>query len=904
MIDRHALRCAALGVWCWIRRGLLVVPLLQGLVEPAFAAASDRQVTLNIVAGTPLVDALLLVTTKADMSLSINSVHFAGMRACELKGTLTVHSALSQLLDPLGINYNIDKILVQVSNPSRAAVKATGSAGQCAYSPAKRHSKHKPPKDKATVTVSDDASMSEVTIVTDTHLGSHSLAGNTVTLWQADLVLAGFQTVGEALRSLSQNFAAQNPGAIFAGRQSTLSQSGASSANLHGMGSSSTLTLLNGQPLATHETSAAVDLDQIPISAVERIDVVTGGASAVYGSDAVAGTVNIILRTDYQGLEVSSTVGQAYNGGGFLQHYSALSDRAWESGNASVDVDCLAQNEIDSTQRSFVPASISGTTLLPETRRCSIVLTGTQDLSDQISTLWAGYYTRRENDTAENLNASSPGVTAQTQSQVSQYATLLTLKSLLGDDWTGFLTLNASADDAWNPEVLYLNGNPFQPEADRIDNRLDSIEFSARGALVRIPSGILQLAAGAVYEQENQQIGGSTASTLTPIYPLTLDLQRRTRSVFAELNVPLLPFSAASDDTEADNILALSIAGRTSWYSDVGVTTNPRVSVRYTPTEGFELGGSWGTAYRAPSMIQLYNPSQVTLKPVPDPAVLGDSSLSLFEFGGNPQLRPEKSQDYTLDLTYIPERLPYLVLNATAFFINDHKRIQYPTTDTGNPLSDLNTSSFVRRNPTLPQIEQALAQAQFVNVVGGSYSPYDATLIINDHYENIARMQATGVDLQVAYSWKVGAGKLQTTVQGSYEDLRLQVTPPNPMLDLSGTVFNPPVWRARSGINWSDGRELAAIFVNYTGPSRNTEVVPVEPIASWMTVDATISYLVSGKGLLANTRFTLSAQNLLNRRPPFASVVQQGVANPTYDSTNSSGVGRFLMLGVVKTLTR
>ena len=86
---------------------------------------------------------------------------------------------------------------------------------------------------------------------------------------------------------------------------------GASSANLRGQGSDSTLVLLNGRRVATHGMKgSAVDLNSIPMAAVERVEVLKDGASAVYGSDAIAGVVNFILRKDFNGFEASGNYGQ------------------------------------------------------------------------------------------------------------------------------------------------------------------------------------------------------------------------------------------------------------------------------------------------------------------------------------------------------------------------------------------------------------------------------------------------------------------------------------------------------------------------------------------------------------------------------------------------------------------
>ncbi|TXG01720.1 TonB-dependent receptor domain-containing protein [Massilia arenae] len=92
---------------------------------------------------------------------------------------------------------------------------------------------------------------------------------------------------------------------------------GASSANLRGQGADSTLVLLNGRRVATHGMKgSAVDLNSIPMAAVERVEVLKDGASAVYGTDAIGGVINFILRKNYKGLEAQAFTDVTEAGGG------------------------------------------------------------------------------------------------------------------------------------------------------------------------------------------------------------------------------------------------------------------------------------------------------------------------------------------------------------------------------------------------------------------------------------------------------------------------------------------------------------------------------------------------------------------------------------------------------------
>ncbi len=92
---------------------------------------------------------------------------------------------------------------------------------------------------------------------------------------------------------------------------------GLSSANLRGLGEGSTLVLLNGRRAANYAaTGATVNLNFIPVAAIERVEILKDGASAIYGADAMAGVVNFILRTDFRGVQLSAYGAATQHGGG------------------------------------------------------------------------------------------------------------------------------------------------------------------------------------------------------------------------------------------------------------------------------------------------------------------------------------------------------------------------------------------------------------------------------------------------------------------------------------------------------------------------------------------------------------------------------------------------------------
>lgn len=133
---------------------------------------------------------------------------------------------------------------------------------------------------------------------------------------------------------------------------------GASSANLRGQGSDSTLVLLNGRRIATHGMKgSAVDLNSIPMAAVERVEILKDGASAIYGTDAIGGVINFILRKNYKGLEAQAFVDVAQESGGEIGRASLTGgwgDLDTDGWNVLATVAHSENKALRGNQRDFV----------------------------------------------------------------------------------------------------------------------------------------------------------------------------------------------------------------------------------------------------------------------------------------------------------------------------------------------------------------------------------------------------------------------------------------------------------------------------------------------------------------------------------------------------------------------
>lgn len=176
------------------------------------------------------------------------------------------------------------------------------------------------------------------------------------TLTREDIVRTGATTTQDLVQSLAVSFGgnvvANNVGAT----------GGASTANLRALGPKYTLVLLNGRRVANFAFgNNPVDLNSIPLAAVERVEVVRDGASSVYGADAVAGVINFILRKDYQGAEVSWSEYKSDHGGGNVSNISFVAgfgDLSRDRFNVVLTAGKEDVQPLKATQRSFADTAV------------------------------------------------------------------------------------------------------------------------------------------------------------------------------------------------------------------------------------------------------------------------------------------------------------------------------------------------------------------------------------------------------------------------------------------------------------------------------------------------------------------------------------------------------------------
>ena len=180
-----------------------------------------------------------------------------------------------------------------------------------------------------------------------------------VTLDQDYISRQGDQTVADVILRLPQNIGSFTP-AVNAGNSTS---PGATAANLRGLGVNSTLVLIDGQrqvpfPFPQNLTQSFVDLNSIPLGAVDRIEVLKDGASATYGSDAIAGVVNIIFKNEYDGADINTYFGTSQRGDATIYRTSLVGGFAKDLSETSrfnvlATFDYFEQDPIQSANRSY-----------------------------------------------------------------------------------------------------------------------------------------------------------------------------------------------------------------------------------------------------------------------------------------------------------------------------------------------------------------------------------------------------------------------------------------------------------------------------------------------------------------------------------------------------------------------
>ena len=139
---------------------------------------------------------------------------------------------------------------------------------------------------------------------------------------------------------------------------------GASSVDLRGFGNGRSLTLLDGRrvpiyPVGNSGTQSFVDLSSIPVSVIDRIEILLGGASAIYGSDAISGVINIITRKNFEGIDLNIRVGDTKDGGYATERVILTAGASNERTNVFFTAEYFHNEELMANQRDYAASDVA-----------------------------------------------------------------------------------------------------------------------------------------------------------------------------------------------------------------------------------------------------------------------------------------------------------------------------------------------------------------------------------------------------------------------------------------------------------------------------------------------------------------------------------------------------------------
>jgi iron complex outermembrane receptor protein len=813
--------------------------------------------------------ALRDIGIQANYNISYDAATVRHLRAPPLTGSFTVTGALARILSGTHLRaVNVNDTTIQIIADSDATVPNTIADAEAT------------------------PGLEEI-IVTGTNISG--VDNKTVPLLSFDRAAidrSGFSNLADFITALPQNVKGGNsPDGVLSGTGIGLNNvENSTAANLRGLGSSSTLTLLNGHRVAPSAFGTGVDLSVIPLEAVERVEVLTDGSSAVYGSDAVGGVINIILRKDFDGQSTTARLDTLARGGGELKQFGQTVGRTWDTGGALAVFQFDDANAIRADQRSFTANLPQPTDIYPTSKRYSGVLSAHQSIMPSLEIFGDALLEHDAGQRNYTLGIGVPQFQLITNRTDSTSANLGVRWQPFGDWHLEVNGLYSQVDtritEFFTPELDgYTNGTPFLRTLETFkegDLKLDGTLWSAGGSS-------LKAAFGGSYRQE-------VFSSLFPYTGADSPASRHVHAVFTEFYAPLITAANAIPGVQK---LELSAAVRDDDYSDFGTKINPRVGIFWSPVQQVGLRAAYSTSFRAPNPNEATDLAANTFAFVEtgfaqpgDPA--GNTPVLLF---GNQTLKPESSKNFTAGLDFTPTALP-----TTRFSLN-YYRIIYSDRIITSPFSASVFDNPQVYGPLIRQFPNDAAVAAFVAGLEPPQSVFDTTagqtglagIRFGFPYGeiNAAKVRTQGVDLGSHSLVKLDeANKLIFDFNATYiKEISSTYCDTCVSIDSADTYANPLKLRLRAAAGWSNAAFSVNGAVNFANAYSDTNLVPPGRIDSFTTADLNASWRYARTG----TTLSIGVINLFNESPPLTSPSFNRVQ---YDPTNADARGRILSLQV------
>jgi iron complex outermembrane receptor protein len=817
---------------------------------------------------------------------------------------------------------------------------------------------------------------------------------------------------------------AANQSAVGVSQSVGATTGGKAEADLRGLGTNGaankTLVLLNGRRLANSAIQGlegSVDLNAIPLAAIARIEVLRDGASAIYGTDAIGGVINFILRRDFTGVEVSAETQIPQKSGGEENRFTLLGgfgDLSTQRFNILGSIDYRKQDVLEAVQRDFsktgilhgdVVSGTSGTSfpgdlggfepslpncnppssipnpagtacrydftrdidIIPENEQITGLLRGTLGLGE--SHLLSAEYLRAQTkalqhvapspvnnfmpDTHPNFPAGAtvinvPGfgsggivnwrqVPAGKRTSESEGTYERWLAELQGNtagwEYRGafgqskvkneeFVRSGYLDDDIIQAGLLNNLINPFGPQSAADQAAIDAAQLNAMTVeatgdvkfvdarvskdLFQLPAGPVAGAVGAEYREEEYKF---VATDINAVLINTLGIDpdsdvsgsRDVTALYAEFAVPIL------------KDLDLTLAGRYDRYSDFGNTFNPKISVRFQPTQQLLLRGSFNRGFRAPTLYEIYQPFSLTFTsdnyddpvlcpggvavPGASPGVVcgqqvlqrlsGPASVGL----GASALQPEKSKTYTFGVVFEPIQM--VSVGVDFWWIRLSNQIQALQEqaifgDTTKYAARFTRCSQLPAGPIPGEIDRTDIDVCL------NFPNFDPIAYIDTPNENLGKLNTNGVDLNLGLRFPTGTyGSIGVTLDGTYVDkFEYQREVGGEYIQNAGRYAdNAPVfrWQHILAATWTIGPWSVLLANRYK--DGYTDQDPAFEVDAYSTFDTSVTW--TG---IKNLTVTAGIKNILDEDPP--QTVQVTTFQRGYDPRFTDPRGRTYTLRV------
>lgn len=880
----------------------------------------------------------LATSLRAVASLTGTNVLFdpplvEGRVAPALKAQLTLDQAFAKLLAGTGLKYRFidDKTVTIVAVTSTTSQEGSDRAAQTASSRSpddansnkggKKNASQDfrvaqvgqnaagPPtvennNEKESDSKKKTAGLEEI-VVTGTHIRGATNSASPIQVYTREQIdQSGAGSVAEFVRRLPQNFGDVTENTIFgvAGNSQSQNAAGGSGVDLRGLGSDATLVLIDGRRIAPgNYLGNFADVSLIPLSAVERIEVIPDGASAIYGSDAVGGVINFIMRRDFDGAETRVRYGAVDDGGHREISAGQTVGRNWDGGSALVSYEYSDKTPLSAADRSYSMSAQQPFNLLPEQVRNAVILTADQAIASGIAAFADASFSRRSSRDDVSLFDT---YSQHSPSDSSSYGGTLGVRiGLLGRSQLEVSGTYAASDT--KIETIDVPSETVLAKSKTFDTT-SSLDAILDGTLWTTKAGAIRYAVGGQARHESFSYDQPVVPT-----PAIFSASRNIIAAFGELRIPII---GASHSNTSEGRLEVTLADRDEHYSDFGSSNNPQIGVIWRPISDLKLHAVYGKSFKAPFLNDLYTPVNLDLAvPNPDPLKAGtcvplDPSMQaactniLLVGGGNPALRAQKATTWTLGLDFQPENIPTLRASANYYHIVFKDRIENPSSEV-NTFSALGSESFlgpqiVQRNPPPAVLQGYLANPLFANPLNLNASTI--SVLVDSRVQNLSLVSTSGIDFSVSGEASTPFGKLATGIDATYIlKFDNQFSAFSPVTSLLNTPYNPVDLKARGHLALTRGPMNYALFVNYVNSYEDNRSTVVIPIASWTTFDASMGYQVGpNSGALSNVSANFAVTNLANKAPPY---VANSFSFPVFfDGANANALGRFFSIQLSK----